>query len=424
MDLPADAEADQALANVLGTPEGRRNPYPVYDKIRRRAPRFRSSLGFAVFARYDDCLAALRNPKLGRSSDRDRVGGGKTVTTMLFANPPEHTRLRRIASSAFTPQRIAALRPAIQARVDHLLDERFAPGEQVEVMSTLALPLPVWVIGELLGVPNADRDRLRPLVRDVAAALEPFTTPEEGEAAEHSRRQLTEYFSALLAERRTCPRDDLMSAFAAPAGGDRGRDGGDGQEQENLSEREIVATAILLFAAGFETTTNLIGNGLVALATHPEQLRRWRRDPDLGRSAVEELLRYDSPVQINARVALETVEVAGIAFEPGEAVLTLVGSANRDPLRFDRPDYLDLGRPDNVSLSFGFGIHHCLGAALARLEGEVCFGRLLDRFDGFELVDETRWRPTISLRGLARLDVVASEARAVAPARAGDAPRN
>lgn len=424
MDLPADAEADEALANILATPEGRRDPYPTYERIRRRAPRFRSGLGFAVFALYDDCLATLRHPKLGRSPGQDRFGGERAdkadrrAVTMLFANPPEHTRLRRIANSAFSPQRVAALRPAIEARVNQLLDEAFFPGEVVEVISKLALPLPVWVIGELLGVPETDRGWLRPLVRDVAAALEPFTSPEEAEAARRSRQQLTEYFSALLADRRSAPRDDMMSAFASPAAGvpasEAGRDGG--EESAQLSDEEIVATSILLFAAGFETTTNLIGNGLVALCANPDQLQRWRQDPGLGRRAVDELLRYDSPTQINARVALEPTEVAGVSLEPGEAVLTLVGSANRDAGRFAEPDQLDLGRADNAPLSFGWGIHHCLGAALARLEGEICFGLLLERFAGFDIAGQLQWRPTISLRGLARLDVVPAMTYSSTPA--------
>jgi cytochrome P450 len=432
MDLAGDARADQLLGEVLTSPDGRRNPYPRYAEIRERAPQFRSALGFAVLSRYEDCLAVLRSPHLGRGGppeDRarassaegaeDRPGAGRAqgpgadgpqdgttgrdgrpglgspsermsgrVTTMLFANPPEHTRLRRLATAAFTPQRVAALQPGVATLVGRLLGE-VPTGEPFELMSTLALPLPVGVIGELLGVPASERAGLQPMVRDIAAVLEPFPSPDALAAAQRSRTVLEEYFATLLAERRARPGDDLLSAFACRS---------TAATAESLSDAEVVATALLLFAAGFETTSNLIGNGLVALVEHPDQLERWAKDPEVGRSAVEELLRFDSPTQINARVALD--------LRAGDAVLTLVGSANRDPSRFSLPDELDLGRTDNVPLSFGFGIHHCLGASLARLEALEFFGALLGRFAHVELAAPPERRETISLRGFSRLDVV------------------
>jgi cytochrome P450 len=203
------------------------------------------------------------------------------------------------------------------------------------------------------------------------------------------------YFSDLLNARRRHPANDLLSGLV------QARDAGDA-----LTDEEIVATAILLFAAGFETTTNLIGNGLLALLRAPDQLDRWRNDPDLAHTAVEELLRWDSPVQVNLRTALQPVEVAGEALEPGDVVLVLQGGANRDPDRFDHAETLDVGRADNQPLSFGWGIHHCLGAPLARMEGEIVFNSLFDRFDTIELLDDDpAWRPNLTLRGLAALPV-------------------
>jgi cytochrome P450 len=210
-----------------------------------------------------------------------------------------------------------------------------------------------------------------------------------------AQEEMRRYFRGLLAERRREPQDDFLSVLAETT-----------DSEDALTDEEIVATAILLFAAGFETTTNLIGNGLLALLRAPDQFDRWRKDPGLAHTAVEELLRWDSPVQVNLRTALQPVEVAGEALEPGDAVLVLQGGANRDPDRFDHAETLDVGRADNQPLSFGWGIHHCLGAPLARMEGEIVFNSLFDRFDTIELLDDDpAWRPNLTLRGLAALPV-------------------
>ena len=414
-DAVTDTAADNILLRILLDPDARRDPYPLYRELRERAPVLRSSMGQLVLSRYDDCLEVLRDPRLGRGT-RARLRGelpmppmpagfdmdvetargffDRAGNSMLFADPPDHTRLRRLVSRAFTPQRVEALRPAVHTMVSHLLDEMVGSGE-VDVIEALAFPLPVTVIGELLGVPPSDRAAFRPLVADGVAALDPTADAPALERAIAAQDRMAEYFTGLVAERRRHPAEDLLSGLAAAR-----------EEGDALSDDEVIGTAILLFAAGFETTTNLIGNGLLALLRHPDQLERWRADPELGRSGVEELLRWDSPVQLNGRTALVKAEAAGQALEPGDFVTVLTSGANRDPARFTDPEVLDVGRADNAPLSFGSGIHHCLGAALARMEGEVVFNSLLGRFRRIELaVDDPERRPTLALRGLASLPV-------------------
>ena len=412
-----DTEADNALIRLLLMPDDRRDPYPSYRDLQARAPVLRSGLGFIVLTRYDDCLATLRNPRLGRGAKGRATGElpqvavlGTTLdeetrrqfftragSSMLFADPPDHTRLRGLVSRAFTPQRVERLRPAVERLVAEHLDA-LPVGEEVDVMSALAFPLPVAVIGELVGVPASDRPRFQPLVRAAAAGVEPAADADTLVAGIEAYDEMSGYFTELLAQRRREPADDLLTALTHAREAD-----------DTLLDREIVGTAILLFAAGFETTTNLIGNGLLALLQHPDQLERWRHDPGLGVSGVEEILRYDSPVQINMRTALEPAEVAGEVLEKGEVVLMFQGAANRDPGRFPAPEVFDVARADNVPLSFGWGAHHCIGAALARLEGQVLFRELLARFDVELLVAEPERRPTLTLRGLASLPVRLSE---------------
>ena len=406
----ADEKAEAALVHLLATEEGRADPYPHYKLIRDRAPVLRSSTGALVLTRYRDGMAALRNPRFGRgivgrqARPQTLVGSAspelrqeffeRSANSMLFADPPDHTRLRRLANRAFTPRRVEQLRPAVQAAVDSIV-ARMAEAGSADVMSELAFPLPVTVIGELLGVPAADRPRFQPLVRAATVGLEPFVDDDGLRAAMAAQDEMRAYFAELLADRRRNPADDLLTDLAAAREAD-----------DALTDDEIIATAILLFAAGFETTTNLIGNGLLALLRHPDQLDRLRREPALGTSAVEELLRYDSPVQVNSRTALEAGEVAGETVEPGQMIMVLQGAANRDPDRFEEPDRLDLGRSDNVPLSFGWGAHHCLGAPLARMEGDVVFTTLAATFPVISLsTADLEWKAGITLRGLASLPV-------------------
>jgi len=406
MTISSGPTLDALLLQVLATPEGQADPYPLYATMHEEASAIRTSIGPLVVLGYEECLAVLRDPRLGRGVDVEDPSSGMFSTdaggriafleasrhSMLLADPPVHTRLRRLVARSFTPRQVERLRPAVHELVDVLLDDLLARGD-VEFMADFALPLPMAVIGELVGVPFDDRSDLQPHVRAAARGIEPLLADEEISAALAAIAHLGSYFEALLAERRRHPRDDLLSALAEK-----------GDSDDTLSPEEIVATAILLFAAGFETTTNLLGNGLLALLTHPDQLADWRAHPEISPSAVEELLRFDSPVQFNIRCALEPADLLGEPLVRGDRIIVLQGAANRDPARFEQPDELDLRRDNNVPLSFGWGIHHCLGAALARMEGEIAFNALLKRLGRIERrTDQAHWRPGFTLRGLLEL---------------------
>jgi len=280
--------------------------------------------------------------------------------------------------------------------VDSMLDVLAASGGG-EVMDTLAFPLPVKVIGELLGVPIEDRDQFRWIVRDAAAAIEPMVSREILESADVASERMNGYFRALIGQRRSMPTQDLIGALIHL------RD-----DDDRLSEDELIATIVLLFAAGFETTTNLIGNGLHALLANPEQMALLRARPELIPGAVEEILRFESSVQLDARTALVDADVAGVQIAAGEVVLTLLGAANRDPARYPDPDRFDVTRSGQQHISFAAGIHYCLGAPLARLEGEVVFERLLRRFASIVPTKAADWRPGLTLRGLETFQVAVS----------------
>jgi cytochrome P450 len=398
-------EPDALLMELVATPEGRADPYPRYAGLRERAPVHHSSFGLWTLTGYEDCQQLLRHSGVGKDfrgavkslglDDADREAQDRfrnDRSNMLVTDPPDHTRLRGLVTRAFTNRTVEALRPRIVALVDELLDT--FDGE-VEVMDALAFPLPVTVIGDMLGVPAADRPMLRPLVRSITAILELVVSPEALAEAVEADDQLSRYFADLVAERRANPRDDLLTKLI------EAEDKGD-----QLTEHELISTAILLFAAGFETTTHLIGNGLLALLRHPDQLDRLRADRSLLPRAVEELLRYDSPVQIAARTTYEDVSLGGHDIPSGSLVLALLGAANRDPARFHDPDRLDVGREEGPPMSFGGGIHFCLGAALARAEGQIVLDRLLDRFTTMELAGgPPAVRDSLTLRGLTELRV-------------------
>ncbi len=406
MSIVSSPNLDGWLLQVLVTPEGQADPYPWYARMRAEATVSRTAFGPYVVNGYEECQAVLRDPRLGRGIGIEDTSTGifgddgtrrdefleLSQHNMLLSDPPDHTRLRRLVSRSFTPTQVERLRPAVHTLVDGLLDTLAEKGD-VEFMADFALPLPMAVIGELVGVPAADRAALQPHVRAAAKGIEPALDAEETEAAIAALVTLAEYFGGLMEERRLHPRDDLLSSLVAARDND-----------DRLTDEEVASTAILLFAAGFETTTNLLGNGLLALLTHPEQLADWRAHPDIAPSAIEELLRFDSPVQFNLRTALEHADLVGEPIAPGDRIVVLQGAANRDPARFDRPDDLDLRREGNAPLSFGWGIHHCIGAALARMEGEIALHALLSRFPSMELTGgEPRWRPSFTLRGLLEL---------------------
>jgi cytochrome P450 len=403
MTIISSPTLDGLLLQVLVTPEGQADPYPYYALMREESRASRTAFGPYVVNGYEECLGVLRDPRLGRGQGMgDSSGGifGETGTrrrefldasqhNMLLSDPPDHTRLRRLVSRSFTPRQVERLRPALHELVDGLLDALAERGE-VDFMAEFALPLPMSVIGELVGVPIDERADLQPHVRAAAKGIEPVLSEEEIEEAIVAIAFLGDYFLELLEERRRRPCDDLLTALVQAR-----------ESDDRLTDEEITSTAVLLFAAGFETTTNLLGNGLLALLRHPDQLADWRAHPDIAPSAVEELLRFDSPVQFNMRTALEPADLLGEPLERGARIVVLQGAANHDPARFAGADALDLRRKDNTPLSFGWGIHHCIGAALARMEGEIAFNALLARFGTMDLLEEeAHWRPSFTLRGL------------------------
>jgi cytochrome P450 len=397
-------EVDRLL-DELTQRDGRDDPYRRYELLRRRAPVARAPDGAVVLTRYADCHAVQHSPRCGHT-DPDAVFGRLGITdwrehpgirtlstSMLTVNPPEHTRLRRLVSGAFTARRVAALEPAVIAIVDDLV-ERLAGSH--DFVTDFAFPLPVAVIGELLGVPVADRPAFQPLVRDWTMLLDVFT-PDILQRADAAAAQIRAYLGALIEERRRRPGEDLLSGLVtAGTGGDR------------LSADEVVTMAALLFAAGFETTTHLLANSLVALLGSPEQLALLRRHPELAAGAVEELVRYDSPVQITVREVFEDISSPDLDIAAGERAVLYVGAANRDPVRFRDPDRLDITRAEGPPLSFGGGIHFCLGAPLARLEARIALPAVLRRYRDLALDGVPERRDSLTLRGFVHLPVAAS----------------
>ena len=381
-----------ALLDELTTMTGRADPYPRYARLRQLGPVLRAGDGALVLTRHADCAALTRDPRLGHMPSHMLafIGLGdwaehpalyQLFTSILTLNPPDHTRLRRLVSSTFTARRVQALRPAIERMVDDLLDDLH---DGADFVSAFAFPLPVNVIGELLGVPAEDRPQFQTLVRDWSQVLDTIT-PEVLEKADPAARVTRDYLTGLVAERRRKPQDDLISALvAAESEGDR------------LTEDELLTMAALLFAAGFETTTNLLTNGLVALAGNPDQIPALRDGPE---AAVEELIRYDSPVHLVSRVAWEPATVGGAAIEPGTRVVAYLAAGNRDESRFADAERLDLSRTDNAPLSFGGGIHYCLGAPLARMEAQIAFPALMRRFPGLRPTADAQRRDSLTIKG-------------------------
>ncbi len=386
------------------SPEFRLNPYPNYHRLREEDPVHSSTLlpGSWVLSRYADVMMVLRDARFGRADAEafwlGRVGPGPAhaVITkwMLFRDPPDHTRLRTLVNKAFTPRAIEGMRGRIQAIVNELLDS-VQPDGGMDVISALAYPLPVLVICEMLGVPAKDRDIFKSWSNDVGRILDPILTPDVVEQGHTVIASMSDYFRGLIAQLRKNPQGNLLDAMiAAEEQGDR------------LSEDELLANCILLFAAGHETTVNLIGNGTLALLHHPNQLALLRAQPDLIESAIEECLRYDSPVQVTGRRSQEDLELGGKRIQSGEMVFTLIGAANRDPDQFPDPDRFDVTRNDSRHLAFGHGVHFCLGSSLARLEGQIALGSLVRRLPNLQLsADTPQWRDAFTLRGLRSLPV-------------------
>jgi cytochrome P450 len=409
---PACGGGFDEITRAMATAEFRQDPYPVYERIRREHPVYRSSQGIWYLTRYVDVDAALRDLRLSKDhawmrrwyarqtgrEDLDRLRD-RFGRSMLHADPPDHTRLRKLANKAFVVRRTEGLRPRIEALVDELLDAAVAAGPAMELIGALAYPLPLTVICELVGVPPGDHHRIRTWSRQLVNQTKAVLTPDAGQPAcqhiEQAADEFEEYLRDLMGKRRAEPADDILSALVAVA-----------ESDDQLTDSELISTCYLLLVTGHETTANLIGNGTLALLRHPDQLRRLQQDPTLIRSAVEELLRYDSPVQKVTRIVVGQVEVGGQTLGAGEFVSPVLAAANRDPDCFPDPDRLDLGRADNRHLSFGNGPHFCLGAPLARLESEVAIGALVRRLPALRLdTDALEWRPKPAFRSLERLPV-------------------
>ena len=403
-------EAEQ-IVGALMTPEGRGDPYPLYAAARELGPVSRlADFPMHLCTGYAEINAVLRDNAFGKMeidnlpeewrAQITRDGAMESFSrSMLEKNPPDHRRVRSLISSAFTPRRVAGLEPEIVRMTEGLLDELAALGEgggPVDFMENFAFRLPVNVICELLGVPEEDRYRFRPLAHDLTFVLELAENFDDFGPADAAAVELRGYFTELAARRRAQPQDDLVSALVQV------NDAHDGR----LSDAELLGNLLLLLVAGFETTTNLLGNGLHLGFEHPEVLDRVRKGEISVAAYVEEVLRYDSPVQLTSRIALTgDAWVAGHRVAPGEQIMLLFGAAHRDPARFADPDVFDPTRPDNVPLSFGAGIHYCLGQGLARLEGRIAFERLLERFPVMERAAAPERRDRLVLRGYQTLPI-------------------
>jgi cytochrome P450 len=399
------AEAQAApLFNPL-SPDFIRDPYPVYHRMREVDPMHMTPLGFYVASRHADAALVLRDKRFGK----DFVGrlvrrSGPEIMEepvyrsmshwLLQQDPPDHTRLRGLVVSAFTARRVEDMRPRIKAIVDGILD-RVADKGRRDLIADFAYPLPVTVICDMLGIPKGDRAVFHNGARVSGRLLDPVPlTRAEIDEANAGNAASEIYFNTLFELRRREPGPDLTTQLVqAEQGGDK------------LSNEELTANIILLFGAGHETTVNLIGNGLLALFRNPDQLALLKSNPSLIGNAIDELLRYDSSVQLTGRVALEDIEVGGITVPAGTPVLCLLGAANRDPAVYPDPDRLDITRQNVRPMSFGGGIHYCLGAQLARIEAEVAILSLLERFPNLRLDDvaNPQWRDTFVLRGLKTL---------------------
>ena len=378
--------------------EASTDPYAVYRRLRDKDPIHRMRLVDAwVLSRYEDADAMLRDHD--RFSAEDRRFHDAGLTTMLDIDPPDHTRLRALVSRAFTPRSVSRWHERVQEIADRLLDAA-AGRDRIDLIAALGYPLPVTVIAEMLGVPAEDMDRFERWSNDIALIVEPILTPAQVENVRRASEELFAYFETIVEERRRKPRDDLVSVLLAAE-----------EEGDRLTHEELLSTMLLILVAGNETTRNLIGNGMLALLRHPDQLQRLRDDPGLLEPAVDELLRYDSPVQLDGRVIREDVEMGGKRLRAGQKVIALLGAANRDPAAFENPDALDIGRKGKSHLSFGRGIHYCLGASLALMEARIAFRGLLDRFPSIQLAAEPRHRDGIVLRGVGSLWIEVEHAR-------------
>jgi cytochrome P450 len=409
-DPPADTATIETAMAELFLPTHRADPYTPARRLREAGPVHRTPLGLSLLTRYADCAAVLQSNVWSHAEEAGQLhpsiaaeeAAEELPTSFLWMDPPDHTRLRTLVSKAFTPRTVAQLRPRIEHLCTHLVDAALEHGE-FDLIDLIAYPLPLTIVCELIGVPAADHKAAQKWSQDLARGFDPdvLMTPEAHAARSTASRDFQRYFRELIDQRREHPEDDLLSALAAVE--DRG---------DVLTETELLTTCVTTLVAGHETTVNLVGSGLLALMRNPAELARLRAHPEYVPSAVEELLRYEPPVQMTTRSATEPVTVAGHDFRPGDGVVVLVNSANRDPLAFAAPDRLDVARyhdrrnPPPRHLAFSLGIHYCLGAPLALLEMEVLLHELLRRVGTMEpLTGNPPYKPNLIVRGLSELPV-------------------
>jgi cytochrome P450 len=392
------------------TPEFYANPYPTYRALREHAPVKRLPNGCWFLTRYDDLVAAYKSTKLF-SSDKKKEFAPKYgasllyehhTTSLVFNDPPAHTRVRRLIMGALSPRAIAAMEPDLIALVERLLDGLAAKGKiegKVDLIDDFASAIPIEVIGNLLDVPHDEREPLRDWSLAILGALEPVVSPEVFARGNLAVKDFLAYLEGLVEKRRAKPGNPLNDVLTRLIQGENnGEDNG-----ERLTEKELLHNCIFLLNAGHETTTNLIGNGLVALLDHPAEKQRLIEHPDMIKTAVEEMLRFESSNQLGNRMTVEPVELGGVALPAGTPVTLCIGAANRDPLQFTDPENLDIGRTPNRHLAFGTGAHQCAGMALARLEGTIALSRFLARFPDYALAGEPVRGGRVRFRGFLKV---------------------
>ncbi|WP_208026164.1 cytochrome P450 [Amycolatopsis acidicola] len=401
------ATTETALVNLF---TDRPAPYDAARRLREAGPVHRTPLGLHVLTRYAECAAVLQSNAWSHADEAGQLhpsisaeeAAEELPTSFLWMDPPDHTRLRTLVSKAFTPRTVSQLRPRVEQLCAELVDAALESGE-FDLIDLMAYPLPLTIVCELIGVPAKDHGLVQKWSQDLARGFDPdvLMTPEAHVARSTASREFMRYFRELIDLRRAHPEDDLLSALAAVE--DRG---------DVLTELELLTTCVTTLVAGHETTVNLVGSGLLALMRQPAEFERLREHPEYVPSAVDELLRYEPPVQMTTRSAKEPITLAGHEFRPGDGVVVLINSANRDPLAFPDPERLDVARyhdrtnPPPRHLAFSLGIHYCLGAPLAALEMEVLLHELLRRVGVMSpLTEEPPYKPNLIVRGLARLPV-------------------
>jgi cytochrome P450 len=398
--------AEEAFASILFSPEGNQDPYPFYQRLREARPVHHSTLGMWVLTRYDDVLATLRDKNIGKDVHAymgGRFGGDwashpalNRMSQMIFwANPPEHTRLTRLYSPSFTGKAVARQRALIQRILDDLL-EPLAEAGGGDVVNEVCYPLPLYVMSQMLGMPLEEAPLLREPIRNFQRTMELGLTAQELRAADEGAQFAGQYFAELVARKRREPGDDLLSEMIAQSD----------HEGRPISVPDLVGMCSLMIGAGFESTTHMLGNGVLALATNTDQqcLLRERAD-ELMSTAVDEILRLDAPVQVGVRALAEAKVIGGVEVPANAQITALIGAANHDPAHFTNPEQFRVDRRESAPLSYGAGVHTCIGWRLANLQAEVFFGTMLRRFSDIQLLDPPVFRPRLTLRGVEELSI-------------------